>query len=70
MDALGLATAIIAGQSMGSPVARHFWESTLSKLTDPVDPGLVRQMIESVLVQPVPQDFVNTSVSPARETCR
>ena len=46
----------------GTPAARSFWDSTVSKLTDPVDPALVRQMVESILAQPVPQGFLDTVV--------
>jgi len=46
----------------GTPAARRFWDSNVSKLTDPVDPALVRQMAESILAQPVPQGFLDTAV--------
>ena len=42
--------------------AREFWDSTVSKLTDPVDPALVRGMTESMLLQPVPQAFVDAAI--------
>jgi non-heme chloroperoxidase len=46
----------------GTQAARSFWDSTVSKLTDPVDPALVRQMTKSILAQPVPQGFLDTAV--------
>jgi pimeloyl-ACP methyl ester carboxylesterase len=39
-------------------VARSFWDSTLSELTDPVDSALVRQMIESTLVSRCLKNFL------------
>jgi pimeloyl-ACP methyl ester carboxylesterase len=52
-----------ASSTMAStPAARSFWDATLSKLTDPVDSTLVSQMLESGLVQPVPQEFLVTAV--------
>jgi pimeloyl-ACP methyl ester carboxylesterase len=54
---------VSASPNMGATVAaREFWDTTLSKLTDPVDPALVRGMTESMLVQPVPQAFLDRSV--------
>lgn len=46
----------------GTAAAREFWNSTLSKLTDPVEPALVRGMTESMLAQPVPRAFLVASV--------
>ncbi len=44
------------------PGVLEMWDSTVSKLTDPVDPGFVREFAESTLAQPVPQAFVETMV--------
>lgn len=44
------------------PGVLEIWDSTVSKLTDPVDPGFVREFAESTLAQPVPQKFVETMV--------
>lgn len=44
------------------PGVLEIWESTVSKLTDPVDPDFVREFAESTLAQPVPQAFVETMV--------
>lgn len=46
----------------GTAAAREFWEATLSKLTDPVDPTLVRTTTESSLAQPVPATFLEAVV--------
>jgi len=54
---------------LGSPaslrdkqVALDLWESTVSTLTDPVDPAFVRAFAESTLSQPVPPAFVESMV--------
>lgn len=44
------------------PGVLEVWDSTVSKLTDPVDPGFVREFAEGTLAQPVPQAFVETMV--------
>jgi non-heme chloroperoxidase len=52
-----------ASPTMGATAAaRDFWDSTLSELTDPVDPALVRGMTESTLAQPVPRAFLDAAV--------
>jgi pimeloyl-ACP methyl ester carboxylesterase len=38
------------------------WDSTISKLTDPIDPGFVREFIVSTFTQPVPKSFLETLV--------
>ena len=38
------------------------WESTVSRLTDPVDPAFVREFQESTLAQPVPPSYLDTVV--------
>jgi pimeloyl-ACP methyl ester carboxylesterase len=53
-----------ASASLGATAAaRAFWDSTLSKLTDPVDPDLVREMTEAMIVQPIPRAFLDTVVA-------
>lgn len=49
---------------MGSPASlrdkpgiQEMWDSTISKLTDPVDPGFVRDFATSTLAQPIPHAF-------------
>ena len=58
----GLVLIGASSTAAGTPAARSFWDTTVSKLTDPVDPALVRQMIESTLTQPMPQEFLDTAV--------
>ena len=54
---------------MGSPLTLRdkpgvleLWDSTISKLTDPVDPDFVREFQESTLARPVQQEFLDTIV--------
>jgi pimeloyl-ACP methyl ester carboxylesterase len=54
---------------MGSPLTLRnkpglleLWDSTISKLTDPIDFGFVREFAESMLAQPVPQTFLDTMI--------
>ena len=55
-----------ASPTMGATAAaREFWDSTISKLTDPVDPALVRGMTESALAKPVPETFLDAAVRDA-----
>lgn len=52
-----------ASPTMGSTsAAREFWDSTVSKLTDPVNADLVRGMTESTLAKPVPRDFLDAAI--------
>jgi non-heme chloroperoxidase len=37
------------------PRLREAWDSTFSKLTDPIDPQFVRDFVDSVVVQPLPE---------------
>lgn len=52
---------------LGSPATLHdkpdiqsMWVSTISKLSDPIDPGLVREFVASTLALPIPQSFFDT----------
>jgi non-heme chloroperoxidase len=55
---------VSASPNLGATgAAREFWDTTVSKLTDPVDPVLVRGMTESMLVQPVPRPFLEAAIS-------
>jgi non-heme chloroperoxidase len=54
---------------MGSPATLHgksavqqLWDSTVSKLTDPVDPRFVREFVEGTVHRPVPGAFLETMV--------
>lgn len=44
------------------PGVLEVWDSTISKLEDPIDPKFVREFIESTFTQPVPQAFLETLV--------
>jgi pimeloyl-ACP methyl ester carboxylesterase len=44
------------------PGVLEMWDSTVSKLTDPIDPAFVREFVESTFAQPVPQAFLETLV--------
>lgn len=44
------------------PGIQELWDSTVSKLSDPVDPGFVREFAAGTLAQPVPQEFFKTIV--------
>jgi pimeloyl-ACP methyl ester carboxylesterase len=37
----------------GGPELQAFWDSTVSQMTDPIDPDFVRQFLESTLAQPI-----------------
>ena len=45
-----------------NPVVVEFWETAISPLTDPIDPGLARNFQQSTLGQPVPATFFDTAV--------
>jgi non-heme chloroperoxidase len=44
------------------PVVRELWESTVSKLTDPIDPGFVRDFGAGTLAHALPEAFFETLV--------
>lgn len=44
------------------PGVKEMWESTFSRLTDPIDPSFVRKFVQSTLVRPVPQAVFETLV--------
>ncbi|HYP27465.1 MAG TPA: alpha/beta hydrolase [Blastocatellia bacterium] len=41
---------------------REFWDSVVSNLSDPVDPGIAREFQESTLARPVPPAFLETVI--------
>ena len=45
-----------------NPGIVEFWDSAVSKLTDPVDPNFVREFQESTLARAVPQAFLDRVV--------
>jgi non-heme chloroperoxidase len=50
-----------------SPVVQELWESAVSEMEDPVDPGFVREFQESTLARPVPKAFLETIVEESRK---
>ena len=44
------------------PGVMEMWDSTLSRLTDPIDPTFVRQFAASTVAKPVPPEFLETIV--------
>lgn len=44
---------------------RQAWDSTISKLADPVDPDFVRETQAGTLAKPLPQDFFETLMAEA-----
>src|SRR5262249_53425143 len=53
--ALGLVLAGTFAGYRSNPMVLELWESTIARLTDPVDPGFVREFQESTLAKPVPR---------------
>lgn len=47
----------------GHPAVQELWDSTVSKLSDPIDPAIIRDFQQSTLAQPVPQAFFETIVN-------
>lgn len=45
-----------------NPGARQMWDSTFSKLTDPIDPDFVRRFVEGTVAGPVPDLFLAAMV--------
>jgi len=60
---LGLVLAGTFAGYRSNAMVLELWESTVSKLTDPVDPGFVREFQESTLAQRVPGAFFETVVA-------
>jgi len=60
---LGLVLVGAFATYRSNPAVVEFWESAVSQLTDPVDPGFVREFQESTLAQPVPRTFLDTIVA-------
>jgi non-heme chloroperoxidase len=44
------------------PAVRRAWDTTFSRLEDPVDPAFVRDFVKSTVVRPVPEAFIETLV--------
>jgi non-heme chloroperoxidase len=59
---LGLVLLSSPASLRDNPGVQKLWDSTISKLSDPVDPGFVREFAASILAQPIPQAFFKTIV--------
>ena len=59
---LGLVLLGSPATMQGKPDLLAVWDSTLSHLTDPIDPDFVREFAESCIAQPVPAPFFETIV--------
>jgi len=57
---------VLAGSPLcfgDNPRAVEFWETTVSRLIDPIDPGFVREFVGSTLDRPVPTALLDTLVA-------
>ena len=60
--ALGLVLLGAPLTFMNKPLAQGLWDSTISKLSDPIDPAFVRRFVESALSQPVLDALLDASI--------
>jgi pimeloyl-ACP methyl ester carboxylesterase len=58
----GLVLAASFARYRGNPVVIELWESTVSRLADPIDPAFVREFQESTLAQSVSAAFLDMVV--------
>lgn len=63
---LGLVLMGASLAALGDPDLQAFWDSTLSKLTDPIDPTFVRGFIDTTLAQSVPPEFFEVIMQDAQ----
>lgn len=61
--ALGLVLAGACVTRPDDPDVEAFWESTVSKLSDPIDPDFLRGFGKGLFAQPVPQEVFETLVA-------
>ena len=59
---LGLVLIGAFADPRGYPGVVDLWDSAVSKLTDPIDPGFVLEFQQSTLARPIPQAFLDTVV--------
>lgn len=59
---LGLVLAASFSTYSDNPAAVDFWESSVSRLADPIDPVFVREFQESTLARPVSPEFLDAVV--------
>jgi pimeloyl-ACP methyl ester carboxylesterase len=60
--ALGLVIFGASPDMGGGESARTFWDSVVSKMSDPIDTSIIRGMTESMVVKPVPGRFLDAMV--------
>jgi pimeloyl-ACP methyl ester carboxylesterase len=59
----GLVLAGAFASYRGNPIMVDLWESTVSRLEDPVDPAFVREFQQSTLARALPQRFLDMVVA-------
>jgi pimeloyl-ACP methyl ester carboxylesterase len=59
---LGLVLVGAFASYRANPIVDEFWHSTVSQLTDPIDPALIREFQERSLAHPVSPEFLDTIV--------
>ena len=63
----GLVPASPRASMRDRPGLLELWESTISTLTDPVDPGYVKSFVESTFVRPVPEAYLQATLQEAQK---
>jgi pimeloyl-ACP methyl ester carboxylesterase len=59
---LGLVLAGSFASYRDNPLVVELWETSVSRLADPIDPAFVREFQESTVGQPVPPEYLNMVV--------
>lgn len=65
--ALGLVLVSPRASMRDRPGLLELWETTISKLTDPVDPEFVKVFVERTAVRPVPETYLQTDLREAQK---
>jgi non-heme chloroperoxidase len=58
----GLVLAAACLDEPGDPRLQAYWETTVSKLQDPLDPAFVADFLQSTFAEPIPADELETLV--------
>ncbi len=56
----GLVLIGAAVDAPGDPTVRAFWDTTVSSLSDPIDPALVQRFVDSTMGRPLPPSEVES----------